>query len=150
LRDLIRRLRAEGEPATIMILLEPTCPLRSAPDVSACLQTLVDGKDSVATFRQAELNPHRAWAITDGCPVPFISGAIPWLPRQKLPEAYQLNGAVYAFFTDRLPTDGRAVLFGKAGAVMMPKERSIDIDDEADFERIEALLRRRANVQDPA
>ena len=150
LRDLIRRLRAEGEPATIMILLEPTCPLRSAPDVSACLQTLVDGKDSVATFRQAELNPHRAWAITDGCPVPFISGAIPWLPRQKLPEAYQLNGAVYAFFTDRLPTDGRAILFGKAGAVMMPKERSIDIDDEADFERIEALLRRRANVQDPA
>ena len=53
--------------------------------------------DSVATFTEAELNPHRAWRLVDGVPEVFIPGAIPWLPRQKLPKAYQLNGAVYVF-----------------------------------------------------
>src|SRR4051812_9092213 len=50
LRDLIATLRAEGERAELMVLLEPTSPLRTSADVQVCLRALVDGKkDSVAT-----------------------------------------------------------------------------------------------------
>ncbi len=143
LRNLIETLTLEGETARVMVLLEPTCPFRSHDDVKACIEELVrDGKDSVATFKPADLNPHRAWIIADGKPSPFIAGANPWLPRQRLPLAYQLNGAVYAFRVDRLPSDTMALLYGRAGAVIMPPERSVDIDDELDFVVAETLLRR--------
>jgi CMP-N,N'-diacetyllegionaminic acid synthase len=147
LRELIVTLRKEGETAEIMVLLEPTCPLRSVDDVAECLRLLVQGHDSVATFKDAELNPHRAWKITDGRPEVFIPGAIPWQPRQKLPKAYQLNGAVYAFFVDSLKIESPSLLVGRAGAVIMPKERSVDIDDRLDFSIVETLLKDRGLQQ---
>ena len=143
LRDLSHTLRAEGETAEIFVLLEPTCPLRAAEDVKKCIHLLVQGGyDAVATFKDADLNPHRAWKIHDHEPEVFISGAIPWLPRQKQPVAFQLNGAVYAFYSRLLEKDGMSLLSGRSGAVLMPKNRSIDIDDELDFDIIETIIRR--------
>ena len=144
LRDLIQTLRAEGEAGRIMVLLEPTCPFRSGDDVRACVEAVVtEGKDSVATFKEAELNPHRAWVIETGSPTPFVPGADPWLPRQQLPAAYQLNGAVYCFRTDHLSATEQGLLFGKAGAVIMPAERSVDIDTRTDFSLAETIVANR-------
>jgi CMP-N,N'-diacetyllegionaminic acid synthase len=141
LRHHIRKLRAEGESAKWMTLLEPTAPFRLPRDILACLDQLATRDlESVATFMSAHLNPHRAWTIEDGRPRPFIAGAVPWLPRQKLPVAHQLNGAVYAFEMDRLPSDGVTVLFGRSGAVLMEDERSFDIDTLKDFAVANALL----------
>ena len=70
----------------------------------------------------------------------IFPGAVPWLPRQKLPKAYQLNGAVYVFRADLLVRETKSLLVGKSAAVMMPRERSHDIDDSIDFTVIEALL----------
>ena len=54
LKDLIGRLRSEGENADVMVLLEPTCPFRSPQDIADCLRLMEEqGTDSVATFRQA-------------------------------------------------------------------------------------------------
>ncbi len=141
LKDLILTLQAEGEAVEWIVLLEATCPLRTADDVRDCLKVLAEGGfDSVATFREAELNPHRAWKLVDGVPQVFISGAIPWLPRQKQPKAYQLNGAVYVFRASLLLQEAQSVLVGKLGAVLMPRDRSQDIDDAVDFTIVEALL----------
>jgi CMP-N,N'-diacetyllegionaminic acid synthase len=143
LRDLIVTLRREGEQAQFMVLLEPTSPLRTVGDIRQCLERLVEGgKHSVATFKRADLNPHRAWRIRDGRPEVFIPGAVPWLPRQKLPEAFQLNGAVYAFRIDHLLQDSPSLLVGEVGVVLMPSERSVDIDDDLDFEIAEAIVRK--------
>lgn len=133
IRELRGRLRAEGEMARYMVLLEPTSPLRNEDDISACLKLVAAGCDSVATFTEAALNPHRAWKLEGDLPKPFIEGAIPWYSRQMLPEAWQLNGAVYAFDLDRLPDEGVSLLFGRIGAIKMSKERSLDIDDEHDL-----------------
>lgn len=141
LRDLIVRLRAEGERGRVMLLLEPTSPFRSCTDIQTCIEELVcKDKDSLATFKTADLNPHRAWSIEDESPSPFVVGANPWQPRQELPTAYQLNGAVYAFRIDLLPDDSHGLLFGRSGAVIMPAERSIDIDTAIDFIIAETLL----------
>jgi N-acylneuraminate cytidylyltransferase len=129
--------RRKGEPVDVLVLLEPTCPLRATDDVRACLRQLVnEDVDSVATFTEADLNPHRAWSIggADEQPEPFVEEAVPWRPRQKQPEAYQLTGGAYAFFAERLPDDTVAPLFGRTGAVVMPEERSVDIDSRVDLE----------------
>lgn len=141
IKDLHRTLLAEGEQPEWMILLEPTCPLRAADDIRKCLQLVERGTyDSVATFKEAELNPHRAWRLVDDVPEVFIEGAIPWLPRQRLPKAYQLNGAVYLFRSSLVAQEERTLLVGRMGAVVMPRERSQDIDENIDFLIIEALL----------
>ena len=141
LRHLIAELRAEGETARYLVLLECTAPFRLPRDVQACLARLHEDRlDSVATFMEAHLNPHRAWTIEDGVPRPFIDGAVPWLPRQMLPPAWQLNGAVYAFVMDALQPDTPSILFGRSGAVLMDRERSFDIDDAQDFAVANALL----------
>ncbi len=142
LKDLLCRLESEGEAPEWVVLLEPTCPLRSADDVRRCLELVAGGQfDSVATFKDADLNPHRAWRLADGIPEVFIPGAVPWLPRQKLPKAYQLNGAVYIFRAALLAEEAKSLLVGRLGAVLMPRERSQDIDDHLDFMIVEALMR---------
>ena len=141
LKDLLQKLQAESETPEWVILLEPTCPLRTADDVRDCLKLVAQGGyDSVATFKDAELNPHRAWRFVDGVPEVFIAGAVPWLPRQKLPKAYQLNGAVYMFRANLLARESKSLFVGKLGAVLMPRERSHDIDDSVDFIVVETLL----------
>jgi len=141
IKDLYETLRKESEQSEWMILLEPTCPLRTANDVRECLRLVGQGQyDSVATFKDADLNPHRAWRMVDDVPEVFIPGAIPWLPRQKLPKAYQLNGAVYVFRAGLVAQEKRAILVGRMGAVLMPRERSQDIDDSVDFMIVEALM----------
>lgn len=143
IRHLIGTLRVQGDPPQVMVLLEPTSPLRSPDDIRQCIRQLTaDDLDSVATFKAADLNPHRAWLIADGKPTPFISGANPWQPRQKLPPAFQLSGAVYAFRADRLPEGNAALLYGRTGAVVTSAERSVDIDNEIDFAVADTLLRR--------
>lgn len=142
-RHHIRELRAAGETARYMVLLEPTAPFRLPHDIGACLEMIEQRKfDSVATFTEAQLHPHRAWKIENGRPDNFIAGAVPWLPRQRLPAAYMLNGCVYCFVMDTFPINGPAVLFGRSGAVLMERQRSLDIDDELDFLVADALLDR--------
>ncbi len=143
LKDLLQTLQTESDTPEWVILLEPTCPLRTADDLRDCLELVAQGGyDSVATFKDAELNPHRAWRIVNGIPEVFIAGAVPWLPRQKLPKAYQLNGAVYVFRASLLEQEAKSLLVGKLGAVLMPRDRSQDIDDSVDFTVVEALLKR--------
>lgn len=146
IRCVIAELTDSGYDADCIVLLEPTSPLRLPSDVDDVIEKLVLGEyDSVATFREAELNPHRAWKIVDGQVKTFIDGAVPWLPRQKQPEAWQLNGAVYGFVASRLPSEGISILFGKIGCITMPHDRSLDIDDKVQFMMAESMLKDKAH-----
>jgi len=61
--------------------LNRTCPLRAADDVRDCLKLVGQGGyDSVATFKDADLNPHRAWRLVDGVPEVFIEAPFPGCP----------------------------------------------------------------------
>lgn len=142
LRHLWHTLIAEGEKAHIFLLLEATSPFRTPELISKCLKRLVDEKlDSIATFHDAEINPERVWRINEGIPSPLIDGDNLWKPRQELTPAYQMNGAVYAFFPDRLPDKIPNILFGKMGSEIIPSESVIDIDTLKDFKIANALLK---------
>jgi CMP-N,N'-diacetyllegionaminic acid synthase len=141
IRDLWRRLRDEGETASILVLLEATSPFRTPELIERCLRRMIDEQlDSIATFHEADINPERTWRIDGGTPEPFIRGAIPWKPRQLLTPAYQLNAAVYAFRPDALPADSPSILFGRMGAEIVPADSVVDIDTLKDFAYANALL----------
>lgn len=145
-RDAITRLKRGGEEKALMVYLEPTCPLREKDDIAACLELLAGSWASAATFKTAELHPHRAWRLKGKEPSPFISRAVPWQPRQQLEPAYQLTGAVYAFKMEAFPSGGCSMLPEPCGAVLMSRERSVDIDDEIDFLLAETMLMERNKI----
>ena len=142
IRYTIHELARQHYQVDYLILLEPTSPLRNQDDINNVIAELEQGADSVATFCEAALNPHRAWTIDNQKPKVFIDGAVPWMPRQKLPIAWELNGAVYGINVEKfLKHTGVSLLFGNSSAVIMPKKRSVDIDNLFDLANVEAIMK---------
>jgi len=131
----------------ITVLLQPTSPLRISEDITNCLTPLLnEGYDSAATFMKAPKSPYQAWTEENGTPSPFINSFNPWLPRQALAPAYCLNGACYAVKTDVFLTDNtHSFLPGKSKMVLMPDERSVDIDTKLDLDIAAAIYKATQN-----
>ncbi len=54
-----------------------------------------------------------------------------------------LSGAFYVIGPDALQSAGRFVISGRTGAFVVPADRSIDVDEEADLQVADALARAR-------
>ena len=136
-----------GEGHGWVLLLQPTSPLREAGDIDAMLGTCLKARaPACVTVSPADKNP--AWMFfreRDGHMRPVIdAAAAPAFRRQDLPQAYTLNGAIYAARREWLA--GRAsYLSPETVCHVMPRERSIDIDTELDFAIVRALLSERIN-----
>lgn len=139
IREAIRHFVKDGETKALLLYLQPTSPLRNIKDIEDCLELLMNGYDSAATFTEAKLHPHQAWLINSGKPSLYIAGANPWRCPRQTDQVYQLNGAVYAFHMATFPPQGEDVLYGHCGAVLMPRVRSVDIDDMMGFALAETL-----------
>ena len=131
----------------ITVLLQPTSPLRAADDITNCLTPILsEGYDSAATFMKAPKSPYHAWTEDSGTPSPFVEGFNPWQPRQALAPTYCLNGACYAVKTDVFLADNtHSFLPGKAKMVVMPDERSVDIDTKLDLDIAAAIYKATRN-----
>lgn len=144
LRYTIEALEKEHLKYDIVLLLEPTSPLRTYSVIDECIEKFSNQNvESVTTFSETSVPPDRIWRISDDSVEPYIKGANPWLPRQKLELGYQLNGLVYAIKMSSFKAmeKSNSVLTEKITAVITPKEISIDIDDMLDFRLIEFLMK---------
>jgi CMP-N,N'-diacetyllegionaminic acid synthase len=122
-------------PYDIVVLLQPTSPLRSAQDIdAACDAVALGGAPSCVSVTEAEQSPYWMYALEADrrlralLPAPATASR-----RQDLPAAYVLNGAVYAARTAWL-RQHRSFLAESTVAHLMPRRRSIDIDTLEDFE----------------
>ncbi|MOA31380.1 CMP-N,N'-diacetyllegionaminic acid synthase [compost metagenome] len=78
--------------------------------------------------------------IKDGMLHPYINHFKPEnFCRQDLGEIYKLNGAIYIARRDLVMKE-KKIIGDKNVAYIMPKERSIDIDDMIDFKLVEFLM----------
>ena len=126
----------------VVVLLQPTSPCRSHRDIDACLELLRD-RHAPAVVSVTESPCHPAWTYrveSDATMRPFLETAA--TRRQDLPSAFCLNGAVYAA-THQSLIEARSFMGEQTLAYLMPRERSVDIDDAVDLALAEALLRGR-------
>ncbi len=143
IRHAVRTVEDGGEDVDIVLLLEPTSPFRRAEDLEKCIQILLENKaDSVATFTDSHVSPNRLWRVSDDVVEPYIEGAVPWLPRQKQPKAYELTGQIYALSKKILYENEESIsqLMGRISAVITPRETALDIDTELDFMIAEKVM----------
>ncbi|HXO66312.1 MAG TPA: acylneuraminate cytidylyltransferase family protein [Steroidobacteraceae bacterium] len=129
----------------VVVLLQPTSPLRSASDIDACVG-LVVSSDAPACVSVTAVQEHPLWMywLQPGGQLQRVLPADPAREtrRQDLPPVYRPNGAVYVA---RVPwlQETRAFLAGGTLGYVMPAERSLDIDTESDFVHAESALRQR-------
>lgn len=132
-------LKHDG-PFDILLLLQPTSPLRTSQDIENAI-ALLFAKKAKAVVSVCEAKHHPYWSNTlpeDGCMKDFIRLDILNKNRQELPIFYRLNGAIYLTYCDYLKKDSG--FFGdRTYAYIMPPERSIDIDTKVDFRLAEIL-----------
>lgn len=136
--DALQRLPGHD----IVVLLQPTSPLRSAGDIDQALELLArTGAPACVSVRPAQEHPYWTFRLDDGgrlAPFAEPAGALP-LRRQDLPAAWCLNGAVYAARVDWIQRE-RSFLSAQTVAFAMPEERSLDIDTPADVERLKLIV----------
>lgn len=126
--SVVRHLLDHRPRATVMVLVQPTSPLRDVADVRACLEAL-GGAPAAVTVTAVDHPVEWLFHLGEGGGLEPILG---WdrlvARRQDAIPVYALNGAVYAARTEHLRNGGRLV--GPATiAVPMPSERSVDVDD---------------------
>jgi N-acylneuraminate cytidylyltransferase len=137
-------LRTIGESFDLLVLLQPTSPLRQTEDISACLRVCREGAAPACVSIVRATEPP-FWMFTQtpsGCLEPIVPRHLVPLRRQDLPAAFLLNGAVYVAKTSWLETHKTFLGPGVHGYVM-PTDRSIDIDSAEDWQTAEAWLAQR-------
>ncbi|MGH7775159.1 MAG: cytidylyltransferase domain-containing protein [Candidatus Binatia bacterium] len=123
-------------------LLQPTTPQRFSEDIDAALTLLIQtGADSVVSVYQvSDHHPARMYRLVNGRLVPYDSEPTDRL-RQGLPAVYHRNGAIYACRRALIKEKGTLVGLDTRPYIM-PRGRSINIDDELDLVLADLLLRR--------
>ena len=131
----------------VVVMLQPTSPLRRPAHVSAVLDVLVGGGwDAVWTVSSTDLKYHPLKQLVvgdDGALGYFDSRGAGVIARQQLAPVYHRNGAAYALTRECLLEQG--TLMGARSRAVVLDEPMISIDTLDDFARVERLLRGRAD-----
>ena len=130
-------------------MLQPTAPLRLAEDIDAAIERLeAGGADGIISICEVgNFHPMKMKRVEDGRLVDYAPPPVENPPRQSLPPVHIVNGAIYATRRDVLMEQG--TFRGEHCLPFpMPRERSVNIDEETDFLIAEHYLRlRRGGVR---
>lgn len=133
-----------------VMLLQPTCPLRTADDIDYAVARFrnSDFDSLISVTDVGAIHPFRMKRIVyDGQVVNYIDqGFEDMRPRQQLPLVYIRCGSIYVTAIE-LVTRSRTLVGGKVGYVITPSDRAINIDTLDDFERAERWINEHRSSQ---
>lgn len=128
--------------ATRITLLQPTSPFREAADIRQTINLLVSGVDAAVSLVEAPISPQRCFAydpIASRCLVPPDSALLSGTTRAQSMEArFTPNGAVYVSTVEHIQRH-RSFFAGITLGYIMPRQRSLDIDDAYDWRLAECF-----------
>lgn len=142
LEHLVAWVEEHHGPVGTIVDLDPTSPLRTLDDIETCMKMLDDETDIVITGYESDKNPYFNMVEhkQDGRVglVKSPEGAV--VARQQAPVVYSMNASIYVW---RRASLHKGVWKSNPKLYVMPRERSIDIDEPLDFDIVELLMRRR-------
>ena len=150
IRHLVNWVVGNQGPVETIVDLDPTSPLRTVDDITECINLLTNDVDMVITGYLAEKNPYFnmvEYKADASVGLVIASGAYV-KTRQSAKHVYAMNASVYVWHAHRFSTD----LWSHRSIKLhvMPRERSIDIDSEIDFDLVELYMRRRLAAGAPS
>ena len=145
IQHAIDSLAAEGWTADVIVLLQPTSPLRRPSHVRDAVKMLQESTaDSVVTVIEVprHLSPDYVMRIDDGVLRPFLHEGARVTRRQDARPAYSREGTVYACWHATLERFGN--IYGdRCQPLMLDPADSLSIDSPADWAEAERRLAER-------
>ena len=142
---LLEMDRLDAKHYDVVLMLQPTSPLRRPEHVQAATEKLLAGRwDAVWTVSPTDLKYHplKALAISmEGAMGYFDERGAHIIARQQLQPIYHRNGAAYAMTRDCLL--GHKSIVGPHWTAVVVEEQMVSIDTLEDFARVESALRAR-------
>jgi len=127
-------MKGKGSVYDLVMLLQPTSPLRRSKDIDAAIRLFFRKKANAIISVCFEEHPPRWSNILNknGEMRNFVKSTGIEKRRQELPEYYRMTGAIYLIYTSSLRKN-KKFLVNRTYAYKMPAERSVDIDKELDL-----------------
>lgn len=129
---------ADGVTYDIVVMLQPTSPLRRASDVSGTLRMMVDGGyDAVWSVSETDskAHPFKQLTVRDGVMEFWDTRGAGIIARQQLEPVYHRNGVAYAI-TRQCLLEQKTIKGARTGAYVVAGEH-VSIDTEWDIELVE-------------
>jgi CMP-N,N'-diacetyllegionaminic acid synthase len=141
IKEVLRYYSSRGRDFDTVAVLQPTSPLRTAQDIIAGYEVYLR-KEARAVVAVCEVDHSPLWCNVlpeNHSMNQFLNTEWSDKPRQNLQNFYRINGALYIVKAEDCLLS--SPLYNEhCYATIMPKERSVDIDDEFDFRIAAALL----------
>lgn len=139
----VAALEASGWFPEIVVLLQPTAPLRRPDHVATAVNLLrSSGADAVASVVEVprHMSPDYVMRIEHGRLRPFLPGGERITRRQDARRAYARDGTVYAFWRDTVML--KQSLYGDdCRALVLEARESLTLDTPGDWDEAEARLK---------
>ncbi len=123
----------------LVLLLQPTSPFRNQEDFENIIHAYKDDVEMIVSVKKAKENPY--FTIFEENELGFLdkSKKGDFQRRQDCPDVFTFNGSMYLMSVNALK-NSKIQEFSKVKKIIMPEERSIDIDTMADWTLAEYYL----------
>ena len=129
---VLHALDALKEDFDAVMMLQPTSPFRTSIDIESAIKIIGDASSVISVVPVEGTHPARMKFVEDGVLIdPPFAETIENMPRQELRPMYIRNGAIY--LTRISDLRNRTFKGTLSRALIMPKERSINIDTGFDL-----------------
>lgn len=123
----------------------PTSPLKIERDFIDASKLLTEEDDSVLSYTEMEFPPTLGLIVKNNNILEDYDETQPWQKgnsrSQDHPTIYRPNGAIYGGWTHKLKHN-KNYYVGKTKGYFMPRNRSIDIDTQFEFDLAEFMLKK--------
>lgn len=141
---LLETERVSGRSYDVVLMLQPTSPMRRSEHVTLAIERLADETwDAIWSVSRTDsrYHPRKQLTVGDGDRMHPYEDQLAMVPRQQLSPVFHRNGAVYAF--TRACLLEQRTIFGASTGALVIDEPMVSIDTLADFDLVEDALRSR-------
>lgn len=135
-----------GEEFDVIVLLEPTSPLRKKNDIDNAIKLFVDNFNIADTLlclgkiHSDTEHPIGVKIVDKGYIKPFISDGMSFYQRQQLPEAFGIYGGIYIAKIENYRKT-KAFLTNKTIPYFVERWQEFEIDDYINWVCVEAIMK---------
>lgn len=135
----IKHYENQNKYFDLVLLLQPTSPFRNQEDFENIIQAYGHDVEMIVSVKKAKENPY--FTIFEENELGFLdkSKKGDFQRRQDCPDVFTFNGSMYLMSVNALKKS-KIQEFSKIKKIIMPEERSIDIDTMADWTLAEYYL----------
>jgi len=144
IKQVLDHFKKQGQNFDILVLLEPTSPMRKDDEIDKAVQLFIDNydkADSLVSLGEIQLeNPFIAKTVSGGYVTPLIEADKTITRRQELPKAYFPYGVIYLSKIETL-LQTKSFYQQRTIPYFIERWQNYEIDDICDYYCVEAIMK---------